>query len=92
MPSKSKTIQISFLFNDKENTVPIETNETISNVKILASKFLSINFNDYDIYYLKNQLRLAESQDNLKVKELIGNDTNPAFFIQKSASKPINII
>ncbi len=87
MPSKTKIVKLSYIFNDKETTISFDANESFSSFKLLISKTLGINFTEYDLYYMKTQMKISVLQDNMILNEIIGKDTNPVFFMQIASNK-----
>ena len=87
MPSKIHVVKLSFIFNDKETIISFDSNEPFSSFKLFITKIIGINFTDYDLYYLKNQMKITTLQDGINISDIIGKDSNPVFFIQKSSTK-----
>ena len=87
MPTKIKVVKLSFILNDKETTISFDSNEPFSSFKLFIAKVGGINFIDYELYYLKTQMKITVLQDNIPIEVVIGKDPNPVFFIQKSPSK-----
>ena len=87
MPSKIQVVKLSFIFNDKETIISFDSNEPFSSFKLFITKIIGINFTDYDLYYLKNQMKITTLQDGINISDIIGKDSNPVFFIQKSSTK-----
>jgi len=87
MTTKIKVVKLAIIFNDKETTISFDSNEPFSSLKLFIGKVAGINLVDYDLYYIKTQMKISVLQDAMLISEIIGKDQNPVFFLQKSPTK-----
>jgi hypothetical protein len=89
MSTHNNLIKVTYYFNDVESSVTFDSNNKVSVLRSIISLSLKVNLNEYDIMY--NKKRIGSLDDRL-LKEVIGNDRNPVFFIKKgNLEKKINI-
>lgn len=88
MSQKNSLIKVTYFLHEEESSVTFDPNNKLSILRNIISLSLRINFTEYDLIY--NKKRISGTDDRI-LRELIGNDRNPVFFIKKrNLEKRIN--
>ena len=76
-------IKITYFLNDSESSISFLPTNRLATLKNMISISMGINFDDYDIYYAKKKIDLTD--DNIALKEIVGRDQVPVFFIKSKS-------
>lgn len=74
-------IKISYVFNSLQETISIDSVNSLQVLKNVISLSKKIKFKDYCLYY--NNKKLDEQSDTIPIKAIISKDLAPIFFVVK---------
>lgn len=82
-------VQVNYIFNNQQETVNIDSLNSIIVLKNIISLSKNIKFKNYNLYY--NNKKIDEVADKMPIKTIISIDHNPIFFVNKKSDNPTNI-
>lgn len=74
-------LKASFVFNNHEDPINIDTANTIQVLKNTIGLSKKIKFKDYNLYY-HNKI-ISDEEDTIPIKTIIKHDYTPVFFVIK---------
>lgn len=78
-------IQILYSLNDSESSLSFDPTNKLKVFKNIVNLTQKVNVDQYDIFYND---KIINAMDEMEVKRIIGNDTNPYFLIVKKNASP----
>lgn len=80
MSTHNSLIKVTYYFNDQEASLTFDPINKLSVLRNIICLSLKLNFNEYEFVY--NKKKLLNTDDRI-MKDIIGNDKNPHFYIKK---------
>jgi hypothetical protein len=82
-------IKVTYFLDGEESSVTFDNKNKLSVLRDIISLSLKVNFTEYEMVYNK---KTFSNTDDRVLKEILGNDKNPIFFIKKKSNKFIFIL